>query len=101
MGGKLTYAVYLLLYAYQHSDTPTWAKTTALGAIGYLLSPFDGIPDLTPFIGFTDDMSVVMFSLVAIACYIDDGVRSRAQARVLQLFPSVSDDIFTAVDRRL
>lgn len=101
MGAQLIYAVLLLFFAYQQPATPKWAKSTIIGAIGYLLSPFDSIPDLTPFIGFTDDIGVVMFGLVTIACYIDAEVRVEAKVRLLKVFPNVSKEVIAKVDERL
>jgi len=101
MSTQLIYAVLLLYYAYQEPDTPRWAKSTVVGSFTYLLSPFDSIPDLTPFIGFSDDLSVIMFSLVAIACYITKDVRSQAQSRLLNIFPKVDTAIFKVVDDKL
>ncbi len=101
MGAQLIYATLLLYYAYQQPDTPKWAKTTIIGALGYLLSPIDAIPDLTPFLGFTDDLGVVMFGLVSIACYIDNDVRTRARVQVLNVIPDASSEVFEAVDERL
>jgi len=101
MGAQLIYAALLLFYAYQEPHTPGWAKSTIIGAIGYLLSPIDSIPDLTPFIGFTDDMGVVMFGLVTIACYINDEIRSKAKAKLLKLIPNVKEEVISFVDKRL
>jgi hypothetical protein len=38
-----------------------WAKNIILGTLGYLLAPFDAIPDLSPIIGYTDDIGVLSF----------------------------------------
>lgn len=101
MGAQLVYATLLIFYAYQQPDTPKWAKSTMLGAMGYLLSPIDSIPDLTPFIGFTDDLGVMMFALVTVACYIDADVREAAKARVLMTMPDIDMSVLEAVDIKL
>jgi uncharacterized membrane protein YkvA (DUF1232 family) len=44
---------------YQHPDTPWLAKLCFGLAIGYLLLPFDLIPDFIPVIGQLDDMVLV------------------------------------------
>src|SRR5690625_7039190 len=62
----------LLFYAYQNPETPRWAKNIVLGALGYLLNPFDCIADITPVIGYTDDIGVLTFALVSISTYISD-----------------------------
>lgn len=91
VGVKVTYVVLLLYYAYRKKDTPAWAKRIIIGSIAYFLSPIDAIPDLTPFVGFTDDWSVLAFGLVAIACYIDDDVRQQARDKT-KLWIGTSDE---------
>ncbi len=87
---SLFYASMLLFYAYQNDNTPSWAKRIILGAIAYVLTPLDAVPDLTPFLGMTDDLGVVSFALVSIACYIDDSVREKAQK---QVFGTKKEDV--------
>lgn len=37
-------------------------KAIVIGALLYFLNPFDVIPDITPFIGFTDDFGIIYFA---------------------------------------
>ena len=101
IGVKLTYSALLLYYAYEREDTPKWAKNIILGSLAYLVSPIDSIPDLTPFIGFTDDLGVLSFGLVTIACYIDKNVRANAKAKVHKYFKIVDEEDLLEVDARL
>jgi len=98
MGVKLVYAALLLFYAYWAKDTPKWAKNIVIGALAYFLSPIDAIPDLSPFIGFTDDFGILSFSMVAIACYIDKDVRIKARKRLNRFFKKVDDQLIEEVD---
>jgi len=82
---KFYYIVLLFYYAYRNSDTPSWARNIILGTVAYILNPIDAIPDLTPFIGMTDDLGVISFALVTIACYIDEDVRNQAKEYMLDL----------------
>lgn len=61
---KRELAVYRLLAA--HPQTPRLAKWLLGSAIGYLLMPFDLIPDFLPIIGHLDDALIVP-GLVALA----------------------------------
>jgi len=79
IGAPLLYAALLMYYAFRRSDTPAWAKRIVMGAFVYLFSPFDAIPDLSPFIGYTDDLGVLMYGLVMIAAYINKEVRDAAR----------------------
>lgn len=40
-----------LHFCFQDSDTPMWAKSIILSALGYLITPIDGLPDFTPIAG--------------------------------------------------
>lgn len=101
LGQKLVYSILLLFYAYRRSDTPSWAKNIIIGSIAYLLSPIDSIPDLTPFLGLTDDIGVLSFGLVSIACYINDEVRQTAREQLRAFFDEVDEESIAAVNQAL
>lgn len=54
---KVEFAVYRL--ALKHPDTPWVAKVLLGMAVGYVLLPFDLIPDFIPIIGHLDDLVIV------------------------------------------
>ena len=101
MGVSLVYGVMLMFYAYKSEKTPAWAKRIILGAFAYVLSPIDSIPDLTPFIGFTDDLGVISFGLVSVASYIDKEVKEKARKKVFELFTQVQDKDLIVIDKLL
>ena len=101
MSIQLIYSALLMLFAYKSPHTPKWAKRIILGAFAYLLSPFDSIPDLTPVLGFTDDLSVISFGLVTIACYIDNEIRQRARSKLTSMFNNIDETTLAAVDAKL
>ena len=68
-----------LYYAARRPETPAWAKTSIFGALAYFISPIDAIPDLLPFIGFSDDLTVMAAALAMISLYIDDDVKRKAR----------------------
>ncbi|MCB0704812.1 MAG: DUF1232 domain-containing protein [Saprospiraceae bacterium] len=100
-GLKTIYSALLLFYAFRRKDTPLWAKHIVVGVLGYFISPFDAIPDLTPFLGYTDDIGVLSFGLVAIAMYIDAGVRENARKKLASWFPNPDEAILKEVDERI
>lgn len=95
---QLVYATLLMYFAYKNENTPPWAKRIILGAFAYLISPIDSIPDLTPFIGFTDDFGVLSFGLVSIACYITSDIRAEAKNKMNQFFKKVNEVELSKVD---
>jgi uncharacterized membrane protein YkvA (DUF1232 family) len=100
-GIKVVYSVLLMWYAYQRKDTPSWAKRIILGALAYFVSPIDMVPDLTPFLGFTDDLGVLGIGLVAIAAYVNDDVRKNARERLNKWFKNYDDADLKDVDDKL
>jgi uncharacterized membrane protein YkvA (DUF1232 family) len=54
---KAEFAFYRRLH--QHPETPMLAKALLWLAIGYLLMPFDLIPDFLPVIGQLDDLVII------------------------------------------
>lgn len=101
MGQQTVYSVLLMVYAFRREDAPGWAKRIIIGALGYVLTPIDAVPDLTPLIGYTDDLGVLSFGLVAIASYINLDVRIAARRGVKQLFGEIDFESLHEVDSKL
>ena len=76
----------LLYYAAQEDDTPTWAKATVVGALGYFISLVDAVPDITPAIGYTDDLGVLVMAIATISAYINQNVRDKTQKKLASWF---------------
>lgn len=100
-GVKVVYSALILYFAYQRSETPGWAKRLIIGVLGYLITPIDLIPDLTIFVGYTDDLSMLSFALAAVAAYINDDVRGQAREKLTTWFPDVDEDSLAAVEKHL
>lgn len=101
-GYSLIYSALLLYYAFRRKDIPRWAKSIVIGSLGYLLSPIDSIPDLTPLLGYTDDLGILSYALVLIAAYINDEVREKAKARFHKLVRTpVSEQAIKSVENFL
>lgn len=100
-GIRIGYASLLMYYAYTRRETPLWAKNIILGSIAYFISPIDAIPDLTPFLGYTDDWGILSFGLVTIAAYIDEEVRSKARQRLVEFFPKINLKEIEVVEEQL
>ena len=100
-GLKVVYSVLLLFYAYRRTDTPLWAKRIIIGVLGYFISPIDMLPDLTPIIGYTDDLGVLSFGLVTIAAYVNDEVRIKARQKLRGWFGEFDVEELKEVDRQL
>lgn len=100
-GLKTVYSALLLFFAYRRKDTPLWAKNIILGTLGYFLAPIDAVPDLTPVLGYTDDLGVLAFGLVTIAAYVDDQVREKARKQLGKWFGDYDPNELNEVDKQL
>ena len=100
-GLKAVYSVLLLYYAYKRKDTPAWAKRIIIGTIAYFIMPIDAIPDLTPFLGFTDDLGILGIGLVMVAAYINEDVRTNARGNLMQWFGEVNEEELKEIDDKL
>jgi len=101
IGIKSVYAALLLFYAFKRKETPTWAKNIIIGVLGYLIAPIDLLPDLTPFIGYTDDLGVLGVGLVAIASYVNDAVKSQAKSKLRDWFGNYDAEELENIDQKL
>jgi uncharacterized membrane protein YkvA (DUF1232 family) len=75
-----------LYYAAQDEKTPKWARRVVYGALGYLIFPFDAIPDLAPIVGYTDDLSVMVAALATVAFCITPEIKAQARQKAMQWF---------------
>lgn len=66
-------------YAAHGPNTPTWAKATIYGALGYFISPIDAIPDLVPVVGYSDDLGVLALTVATCTAYITPEVKAQAK----------------------
>ena len=76
----------LLFYVMQEEKAPAWAKATIAGALGYFIVPLDAIIDLTPAVGYADDLGVLALAIAAVTAYINDDVRAKAREKMLNWF---------------
>ena len=75
-----------LFYASQSPETPKWAKTIIYGALGYFINPVDAIPDLTPAVGYGDDLGVLVAALAIVAIHITPDIAEKAKHKANDLF---------------
>jgi uncharacterized membrane protein YkvA (DUF1232 family) len=47
---------------FRDSRVPLWPKALLVGALGYVVLPFDFIPDFLPIIGEVDDLVIVVLA---------------------------------------
>jgi len=75
-----------LYFAAQDPDTPAWARTTIYGALGYFIVPTDAIPDITPLVGYSDDLGVLVAAVATVVVYIKEKHKEQARQTLSQWF---------------
>ncbi len=66
------------------SETPAWAKTVIIGALGYFILPLDAIPDILPVVGFTDDIAVIAAAVAAVRLNIPNDCHEWAETKLTE-----------------
>ena len=57
-----------------------------MGSLGYFIAPLDAIVDLTPVVGYADDLGVLALAIAAVATYINDNVREQTAHKMKSWF---------------
>lgn len=85
-GAKLVYAALILYYTLQSDKISTANKAMIIGALGYMISPLDVVPDAIPIAGLTDDLAVLLFVLKKVWTDIDPNIQAKAKERLSKWF---------------
>ena len=85
-GAKLVYAALILYYTLQSDKVSTTDKALIVGALGYMISPLDAVPDAIPIIGLTDDLAVLVFVLKKVWGNVEEEIKDKARQRLTNWF---------------
>lgn len=94
-GAKLVYAALILYYTLQSDKVSTKDKAIIIGALGYMISPIDVIPDAIPIAGLTDDLAVLIYVLKKFWVDVDPEIKERAKKKLDNWF---DDDEIKEID---
>ena len=95
IGVKVIYQALLLYYVAQSPNCPTKIKAGIIGALGYLISPIDLIPDIMPGIGYADDAVAIATAVALAQIYITDEIKAQAKAKIADL---LGEDVLANLD---
>ena len=57
-----------------------------IGALGYMISPLDVVPDAIPIVGLGDDLAVLLYVLKKVWTDVDPSIKERARERLNKWF---------------
>jgi len=85
-GAKLVYAALILFYTLQSDKVSAKDKAIIIGALGYMISPLDVVPDAVPIVGLTDDMAVLLYVLKKIWVDVEPEIKEKAKEKLAKWF---------------
>jgi uncharacterized membrane protein YkvA (DUF1232 family) len=100
-GAKVVYAVLLLYYAMFDSKVSLKTKVFIAAALGYFILPTDAIFDLTPIIGYSDDLGVLLFALKQISSAITPEVKENARKKITEWFSEINEKELVELEEKL
>jgi uncharacterized membrane protein YkvA (DUF1232 family) len=57
-----------------------------IGALGYMISPLDVLPDAIPIVGLSDDLAVLIYVLKKVWTEVDPEIQEKAKNRLSKWF---------------
>ncbi len=91
-GVTVVYAVLLLFYVMKSKDVTVKTKISIAAALGYFILPTDAIFDLTPLVGYSDDLGVLIFALSQVSSNITPEIRERSRAKLSEWFGEINEE---------
>lgn len=85
-GAKLVYAALILYYTLQSDKITMKDKAIIVGALGYLISPLDVIPDAIPIAGLGDDLAVLVYVLNKVWGNVSEEIKEKAKSKLGKWF---------------
>ena len=85
-GAKMIYAALILYYTLESDKVALKDKAIIIGALGYLISPLDVVPDAIPIAGLSDDLAVLIFVLHKIWNDVSEDVKAKAYDKLTKWF---------------
>jgi uncharacterized membrane protein YkvA (DUF1232 family) len=85
-GAKIVYAALILYYTLESDKVSRKDKAIIIGALGYLISPLDVVPDAFPIVGLGDDLAVLIFVLKKVWGEVSEDVKAKAHSKLSKWF---------------
>ena len=85
-GLEILQEAFKLFYVLLEKKIPLRAKVIAMAALGYFISPVDAIPDITPVVGYIDDLGVIALAVSQLKKHITAAIEKKAAAKAEEIF---------------
>ena len=100
-GVSVVYAALLLFYIMKDKNVGIKSKVTIAAALGYFILPTDAIFDLTPIIGYSDDLGVLLFALGQISSNITPEIKEKARQKLSEWFGEINVEELQQLENKI
>lgn len=98
VGVKGVYMLLLLYNTLQRKDIPPKEKSIIIGALGYFILPLDALPDITPIVGYSDDIFALGMAILKVMPYIDDEMKEKSKEQIKKWFKIPESELNLLID---
>lgn len=100
-GTTVVYGVLLLYYVMNAKSVALKTKLSIAAALGYFILPTDAIFDLTPLIGYSDDLGVLLFALSQVSANITPEIKEKARKKLSDWFGEINDEELQELENKI
>ena len=100
-GATVVYAVLLLYYLMKDRQVGFRTKLSITAALGYFILPTDAILDLTPLIGYSDDLGVLLFALTQVSSNITPEIKEKARKKLSDWFGEIDERELKDIEEKI
>jgi uncharacterized membrane protein YkvA (DUF1232 family) len=90
-GMIVIYPAMILYYLFKDKKVPISSKSIIAAALAYFIFPADSIPDITPIIGYSDDLSILLVSIAQFYKYITPEILSKTKDKLIGWFGEIQE----------
>lgn len=98
VGVKGVYMLLLLYNTLQRKDIPPKEKSIIIGTLGYFILPLDALPDITPIVGYSDDIFALGMAILKVMPYIDDEMKEKSREQIIKWFKIPESELNLLID---
>lgn len=91
-GAKVLYCALLLFYTMTDRNVPFEKKAMIMGALGYLIFPFDVVPDFIPIAGLSDDLAAMIVVINLVKSNITPEISNKSKVKLKELIGNYDEN---------
>jgi len=100
-GITVVYGVLILYYIMQEKGIKIKTKLAIVAALGYFIMPTDALFDLTPLIGYSDDLGVLLFVLTQVSSNITPEIKEKARRKLQDWFGEIEEEKLKELENKI